>query len=110
MCLGRRPKPDGVKTSGGPSQEVCELAPKPSKQPPRTHTFGVAGASLIIPSFPFLIVSCASSLHIILVPPLLPDASFLLLSSYFFSAAQPHNPESCIYRRIFAVLWQIQHK
>ena len=65
--------------------------------------------SLIVPSFPFLLVRCASSLHIILFPPLLLAAFFLLLCAYFFSAAQPYNPHSYIYRHIFAVVWQTQH-
>ena len=102
MCLGRRPIPPGVKNAEAPPQEVSKLALDPSATAPETHTFASAGA-LIVPSFPFLLVRCASSLHIILFPPLLLAAFFLLLCAYFFSAAQPYNPHSYIYRHIFAV-------
>ena len=78
-------------------------------QPHRRHTPSRPQAPLIVPSFPFLLVRCASSLHIILFPPLLLAAFFLLLCAYFFSAAQPYNPHSYIYRHIFAVVWQTQH-
>ena len=111
-CLGRRPIPDGAETAEVHTQEVAKLALDPSATAPETHTFASAGAShlpLIVPSFPFLLVRCASSLHIILFPPLLLAAFFLLLCAYFFSAAQPYNPHSYIYRHIFAVVWQTQH-
>ena len=103
MYLGRRPISDGVKNAGVPPQEVAKLALDPSATAPETHTFASARGALIVPSFPFLLVRCASSLHIILFPPLLLAAFFLLLCAYFFSAAQPYNPHSYIYRHIFAV-------
>ena len=97
------PKPRRYTLRKLPNSHSTPLKPHRRHTPSRPQR-----RSLIIPSFPFLLVRCASSLHIILFPPLLLDAILLLLCAYFFSAAQPHNPHSYIYRCIFAVVWQIQ--